>query len=89
VGKYLRAGQATGDKTAMRIACWMHKTTDTHSEYVIFLAFAQQQWVHEHASVSRYTFVARLVLIVLSSAVQENYVFPIRYSQKMSSLGES
>ena len=27
----------------MRIACWMPKATDTHSQYVILIAFPQQQ----------------------------------------------
>ena len=74
----LEPGRPQVTKQRMRIACWMHKTTYRHSEYVIFLAFALQQWVHEQASMSRYTFTARLVLIVLSTALQESYVFPIR-----------
>jgi hypothetical protein len=35
----------------MRIACWITKATDTHSEYVILIAFPRQQWLHERASV--------------------------------------
>jgi hypothetical protein len=31
----------------MRIACWIRKATNTHSEYVIRLAFPLQQWLHE------------------------------------------
>jgi len=31
----------------MRIACWIPKATDTHSEYVIFIAFPLQQWLHK------------------------------------------
>jgi len=34
----------------MRIACWIPKATDTHSEYVIPVAFPLQQWLHERAS---------------------------------------
>ena len=30
----------------MRIACWISKATNTHSEYVVFIAFLQQQWLH-------------------------------------------
>jgi len=34
----------------MRISCWIHKATDTHSEYVLILiAFPLQQWLHERA----------------------------------------
>ena len=44
--KYGKAGQARDDNIIwrMRMACWIPKTTDTHSEYVILSAFAQQQW---------------------------------------------
>jgi len=27
----------------MPIACWIHKATNTHSEYLIFIAFPQQK----------------------------------------------
>jgi hypothetical protein len=35
----------------MRFACWITKATDTHSEYVILIAFPRQQWLRERASV--------------------------------------
>ena len=28
----------------MRIACWMSKTTNTHSDYIILTDFPLQQW---------------------------------------------
>jgi len=39
--KYGRLGQATYDNIIrrMRVACWITKVTDTHSEYVILLLF--------------------------------------------------
>ena len=37
----------------MRIACWVTKATDTPSEYVIFIAFPQQQWLRERAPMLR------------------------------------
>jgi hypothetical protein len=37
----------------MRIACWIPKATDTHSEYTILTAFPQQQWLRERASILR------------------------------------
>jgi len=46
----------------MRIACWITKDTNTHSEYVTFIAFPLQQWVHERASVLRYTYIAFVVI---------------------------
>ena len=46
-----------------RIACWIPKATDTHSDYVILIAFPLQQWLHERALILRYTHSALLVLI--------------------------
>ena len=42
----------------MLIACWIPRTADTHSEYVriITIAFLQQQWLQERASLLRYTY---------------------------------
>jgi hypothetical protein len=34
----------------VRIACWITKATDTHSEYVILIAFPLQQWLHDGSS---------------------------------------
>jgi hypothetical protein len=50
--KYCRARQATdGNITRrMRFACWITKATDTHSEYVIHIAFPRQQWLRERLS---------------------------------------
>jgi hypothetical protein len=33
-----------------RIACWIPKATNKHSEYVIVIAISQQQWLHERVS---------------------------------------
>ena len=46
----------------MRIARWIAKATDGHSEYVILIAFLLQQWLHECASMLRYTYVACRVM---------------------------
>ena len=50
--KYDTPGQATDGnmKLRMRFACWIAKATNTNSEYLIFLACAQQQWSRERAS---------------------------------------
>jgi len=45
----------------MRIACWIPKATNTHSKYVTLIAFPLQQWLHELASLLRYTYIACLV----------------------------
>ena len=46
----------------VRIACWTSKATNTHSEYVILIAFPQQQWLQESASVLLYTYIASFVI---------------------------
>ena len=42
----------------MCIQCWIPKTTNTHSQYVIIIAFPLQQWLHERSSMLRYTYIA-------------------------------
>jgi hypothetical protein len=42
----------------MLIACCLTKATNTHSEYVILIAFPQQQWLHELASMLHYMYIA-------------------------------
>ena len=42
----------------IHFACWITKTTDTHSEYVILNAFPLQQWLQERASMLRDTYTA-------------------------------
>ena len=37
----------------MRFARWITKATGTHPEYVTLIAFPQQKWLHERASVTR------------------------------------
>ena len=61
---YGRARQATdGDIIRFtRTARWMTKATDTHTEYVTLIAFPLQQWLHEHTSVLRYTYIGCLVI---------------------------
>ena len=61
---YSRTGQATRMTIRrMRIACWIPKATNTHSEYVILIAFPLQQWLHELASVLRYTYLVCLIVL--------------------------
>ena len=48
-------------KWRMRIACWIPKATDIHSECVILIAFPLQQWLRERAPVLRYACIAFLV----------------------------
>ena len=64
MGKYGTARQATADNIIehMRVLCWIAKATNTHSEYVIIIAFPLQQWLPERASVLRYRYIACLVM---------------------------
>ena len=50
--KCCRARQATVDDIiwGMCFVCWIIKATDTHSEYIIFIALPWHQWLLEHAS---------------------------------------
>jgi hypothetical protein len=55
VEKYGTARQATDGIMIrrMHLACWVTKATDTHSEYVILIAFPRQQWLRERFSMWR------------------------------------
>ena len=46
----------------MRIASWITKATDTHSEYAILFAFPRQQCLRESASLLHYTHFVSLVI---------------------------
>jgi hypothetical protein len=52
VVEYGEAGQAMYDNTTRRmlIPRCITMATNTHSEYVILLAFAQQQWLYDRVS---------------------------------------
>jgi hypothetical protein len=50
----------------MRIACWIPKATDTHSDCVILVAFPQQNWLQERASILRHRYTDRLVFYIFS-----------------------
>jgi hypothetical protein len=67
VEKYGRARQATDDNIIrrMRFTCWIGKTTNTHSEYVILIAFPLQLWLRERASVLYYKYLVCRVTHVL------------------------
>jgi hypothetical protein len=40
----------------IRVLCRMPKTKNTHSEYVIFIAFPLQRWLQERVSLLRYKY---------------------------------
>jgi len=60
----------------MRIASWIPKATNkhTHTSCVTLIAFPLQRWMHERASLLRYTYIARLVFIALFIAHFNRFV---------------
>ena len=46
------------------VSCWIPKATNTHTEYVILIAFPLQQWLDERASMLRYTYTDCIVTFV-------------------------
>jgi hypothetical protein len=69
VEKYGRTEQTTDDNKIrrMRFACWITKTTFTHSEYVILFEFPLQQLLHECTSLAQHRFPIRCVSFFVSS----------------------
>jgi hypothetical protein len=55
VGKCGTVRQAIDEDTTrrMHVACWIHKATNSHSEYVIIIAVARQKSLRESASILR------------------------------------
>jgi hypothetical protein len=47
----------------MRIACWIPKATNTHSEFAVLFTFPLQQWLQERASELRYMHISYLVYV--------------------------
>ena len=53
----------------MRIACWIPNATNTHSQYVIFIAFSLQLWLHERALILCYTYSVCLFMVMQDTKV--------------------
>jgi len=70
--KYCGAGQARDDNIirCMLFAWWINKATETHSEYVILIAFPLQHWLHEHVSVFSYMNTACLYIYEIPSHIK-------------------
>jgi len=66
----------------MRISCRMPKATDTHSQYIILIAFPLQQWLYERASVLRDAHIACLVYFnaIIANATCPSVRCHIRYN---------
>jgi hypothetical protein len=66
VEKYCRTGQATEDNMAHAHCILAPKATNTHSQYVILIAFPLEQWLQEGASMLRYKHTASLVNLCIT-----------------------
>jgi len=49
----------------MRIACWIPKATDTHSQYVPLITYPLQQRLNKRPLMLLYTFIAYLATTLL------------------------
>ena len=58
----------------MRIACWIPKATNSHTDTgcVILIAFPQQQWLHERTSMLRYTYFVLFVVTFINFKIPDN-----------------
>jgi len=56
-------------KWRMYISRWVPKATNTHSEYVIPIAFPLQQRMYERASMLRYTYIAACLVITMGECL--------------------
>jgi hypothetical protein len=59
----LQPGSSQMTVLRMRIVCWIPKATNTHSEYVIIIAFPLQQWLHERALMLCYAYIVSVLII--------------------------
>jgi hypothetical protein len=50
----------------MLLACRITNATYTHLKYVIFIAFPQEKWFRERASMLRYMCIVCLFFFILS-----------------------
>ena len=58
------------------VVCWIAKDTDTHSKYVILIAFPMQQWFHECASMSCYKHIACHIQAIMNICGENICQFP-------------
>jgi hypothetical protein len=75
VEKYCKDGQVKVTIRRRRIACTIPKSINTHAEYLILTAFPVQQWLHERASMLRYTCIVCLVPTLFFSENPSRFFF--------------
>ena len=49
-----------------RFACWISKATDTHPDYVILIAFPQQQLLHERVPLLCYKYITFCLVCIVA-----------------------
>ena len=59
----------------MRIACWITKATDRHSEFVLRIALRRQKYYARAFQCHVYTHIAYLVFLRLSESSQVYFIF--------------
>jgi hypothetical protein len=71
----------------MRFVSWMRTATNTHSQYVIPMAFLLRQRLHEHAWILRFTNVAfsAVLTTVRSTYLSERICSPFAYACSIAS----
>jgi hypothetical protein len=70
----------------MRFARWVTKPTNTHSDYVVLIAFPRQQWLRERASILRYSALRGLFLTDYKYPFSDlKILFPKKERQKEES----
>jgi len=81
VENYGTARQTTGDNKIerMRIACWITKAANTHSDYTIPIAFARQQWLRSLASLLRLRTICLSCCVVFRLANQTKKCVKFNY----------
>jgi hypothetical protein len=79
VEKYCTAWQATDDNMAHVHCMWIPNATKTYSEHIIVIVFSLQEWLHERASLFRYTNIVCLFIESLISKVVPSRPYSWRF----------
>jgi len=90
VGKRCTVGDVSDGSIIrpMRLACWVTKATETHSECVIFLAFPRQESLRERASILRYRYVWSPLYVWTHQSIYNVYGSPCGSQGTLEERGE-
>ena len=77
-----------GDNIICRMGfeCWITVAIDTNSEYVTFIVFSLQQWLHERSSILRYTNIASLFLLFVQHTPHDRCTYILQIWRNYSIL---